>query len=135
MPPKIRGIVEYQLEHYFDSKRQLKEAEKVMMPSNTPKYSLEAVNHSETSRATENTAINIMQNRYLIEIEKSINAIEYVVSRLTNEDKKLVDLVYWKGTHTIDGAGYELNMSRRTAYRHNDMILKALARELGYIPT
>lgn len=134
LPPKIRGIVEYQLEHYHESRRQLKEAEKDILPSNTPNYSLEPVSHSEASRATENTAIKIMQDRYLAAVERNVNAIDYVLSKLKDEDKRLIDLVYWKGTHTKDGAAMALHMSRRTVYRRVDMILHAIASELGYIP-
>lgn len=105
-----------------------------MLPSNTPKYSLEAVNHTEASRATESTAIKIMHDRYLDGLERSVNAIEFILNQLNEEDKTLVDLVYWKGAYTIEGAGMELNMSRRTTYRHIDVILTALAKELGFIP-
>lgn len=134
LPPKIRGIVEYQLEHYHDSRRQLKEAERDMLPSNTPNYSFSPAAHSDTNRTTENTAVKIMANRYLVEIEKTVIAIEYITSRLSDEDKKLIDLVYWKGTHTITGAGMALHMTQRTAYRHIDAVLTALAREMGLIP-
>lgn len=134
LPPKIRGIVEYQLEHYYDSRRELKDAERDMMPSNTPKYSLDPAGHSEASRTTENVAIKIMASKYLVEIEKTVNAVEHITSRLSTEDYKLIDLVFFKGTHTITGAGLSLNMSQRTAYRHVDAILTELARELGLIP-
>ena len=135
LSPVIRKYVEYQLEHYYDSRRQLKDAERDMLPSNTPKYSLEPAGHSGTSRTTEAVAINIMANKYLVEIEKTVNAIDYVASRLSTEDKKLIDLVYFKGTHTITGAGLSLNMSQRTAYRHVDAILIKFAQELGLIST
>ena len=134
LPPKIRGIVEYQLEHYYDSRRELKDAERDMMPSNTPKYSSDPVTHGEASRTTENVAIKIMASKYLVELEKTVNSIEYITNRLSREDYELIDLVFFKGKFTITGAGQLLNMSQRTAYRHVDAVLTALARELGLIP-
>lgn len=75
-----------------------------------------------------------MHNRYLVELERSVNAIDFIMDRLNEEDKTLIDLVYWKGTHTITGAGEKLHMTQRTAYRHIDTVLKAIACEMGFIP-
>lgn len=104
------------------------------LPSNTAQLTHERKARNGVGRGVENNSISLAENAYLREIEKSVNAIEYVVGRLTDENRKLVEMVYFRATHTITGAGIELNMSQRTAYRHADAILTALAMELGLIP-
>ncbi|MBQ0167477.1 MAG: hypothetical protein KBT02_10270 [Treponema sp.] len=134
LPPAIRGIVRFRLEHYHSYKQQLNSFFNDLLPSNTAQLSHERKAHNGENRAVENNAITIAESAYILEIEKSVNAIEYVVSRLTEEDRKLVEMVYWRATHSLTGAGVILNMSQRTAYRHADAILTALAIEMGLVP-
>lgn len=134
LPPEIRGIVKYRLEHYHVNKRELVNCLNDIMHSNTAQLTHERKARSGVSRTVENNALTLADSAYLREIEKSVNAIEYVLARLTDEDRKLVEMVYWRATHTLTGAGLELNMSQRTAYRHADAILTALAIEMGLMP-
>ena len=134
LPPKLRGEIEYHLEHYYTYLREIKAAERDMLPSNTPKYSADPAGHAEAHRTTEDVAIKILSDRYIAKTAERIIAIEHILGRLSKEDFRLVELAFLRGTHTIAGAGLELNMSQRTAYRHVDAILTELARELGLIP-
>ncbi len=134
MPPEIRGIIKYRLEHYHLHRQELASTFSDLLPSNTAQLTHERKAHSNVSRNVEDIAVSIAENTYLREIEKSVNAIEYVVTRLSDEDKKIIELVYWRKTHTLTGAGTALNMSRRTVYRHADGILTALAKEMGLMP-
>ena len=77
--------------------------------------------------------MKLVSDRYINETQRNIDAIDHVLDRLEPIDRKLVDLVYWKGTHTKEGAALALNMSRRTGYRHINAILQAIALELGLI--
>lgn len=134
LPPEIRGIVRYRLEHYHMNKQELTNFYNEHINSKTAQLSHERKARGGVNRTTENEAMRFVENTYLREIEKSVTAIEYVINRLTVEDRKLVEMVYWRNSHTITGAGMELSMSQRTAYRHADMILKALAVEMGLLP-
>lgn len=134
LPPEIRGIVKYRLEHYHMYKHELSIYLNDELPSNTAQLTHERKARNGVSREVENKSISMAENAYLREIEKNVNAIEYVFERLTDENKKLVEMVYFRATHTLTGAGIELNMSQRTAYRHADAIIKALALEMGLIP-
>jgi len=40
----------------------------------------------------------------------------------------IVELVLWKGTHTLDGAALEAHCSERTAQQYNSDFIRAVAR-------
>lgn len=130
--PRVRAFVEWRLEHYHDDRRALAEYRTALMPSNTPRYTAEPPGQSGTGRPTEELATKLTANPYILELEKSCAAVERVTSRLTPERLRLVDLVYWRGTHTVSGAADFLHVSRRTAYRYINEVLTAIAAELGY---
>jgi RinA family phage transcriptional activator len=132
--PRVRAFVEWRLEHYQDDKRMLLEYLAEKMPSNVAAYGAEATarGQSGTGRPTEGLAVKLAADRYIVELERTVNAIEHVTERLTPERKKLVELVYWRGTHTPSGAAAVLHISRRTAYRYINEILTAIAAEMGF---
>lgn len=45
----------------------------------------------------------------------------------------LVELVFWKQTHTIQGAAMVLHLSERTAQRYHSDFIKEVARQFGLI--
>lgn len=100
----IRTFVEWQLRDYQENKKTLK---------------------------TEATAAADPQ--YHEHLVRSVRAISKVLGEATVEELELVRLVYWQRTHTITGAGMALNLGRSTAYRYQDRLIRAIARELGYI--
>lgn len=130
---RLKEFIEWELEHYPESKRQLEEYKRDMIPSATPAYSLSAGGHSGESRPTEGISFKILSDQYIIHTAQSIEAIERVLSRLSAEDKKLVDLVYWKGGHSISGAALASHTSKSVAYRRINAIITALAKEMGYV--
>lgn len=77
--------------------------------------------------------MQISSSVYLRNLEQTVRAIEYVVDRLDETDAKLISLVYFKGTYTIEGAAQIVNLSRRAAYNHINNVLVAVALELGLI--
>lgn len=133
LSPRVRGFVEWRLEHFREDKRVLNEYRATLMPSNTPHYGLEAAGgQSGSGRPTEALGVKLSTNPYILEIERAVLAIQYVTDRLTPERLRLIDLVYWRGTHTVEGAAAMLHVSRRTAYNWRNEVLTAIAAELGY---
>ena len=63
----------------------------------------------------------------------SRGGIRYVVDRLDMTDLQLVELVYFKGTHTVEGAAIIVGLSRTAAFNHINKVLTAVALELGLI--
>ena len=130
--PRVRGMVEWQLEHYREYKDEIQQYWADMIPSATSKYT-DGKGGGEVSRDTENTALRIASSPYLVQTERSCKAIEYVLKNADELDRKLVELVYWKQAYTVTGAAQILHVNQATAYRHiNDVLLK-IALELGYV--
>lgn len=130
--PRVRGMVEWQLEHYREYKDEIQRYWSDIIPSATPKYT-DGKGSGEVSRNTENTALRIATSPYLVQTERSCKAIEYVLKNADELDRKLVELVYWKQAYTVTGAAQILHVNKATAYRHiNDVLLK-IALELGYV--
>lgn len=131
--PRVRAFIEWRLEHYREDKRTLAEYRADLMPSNTPRYTAEpGGNMSGSGRPTEELAAKLAANPYILDLERGINAMEHVLNRLPPDRLRLIDLVYWKGSYTVEGAAQVLHVSRRTAYRHINEVLTAIAAELGY---
>ena len=132
--PKIKGYIEWQIEHYHEDKRQIEEYKKDLMPSATASYSLTAgCSKGEVGNSTEKTAIKIMSNTYILSTERSIKAIDSVLCQCDDADKLLIDLVYWRRTYTVEGAGVCIGLSRRAAYYRINKLLCAVAAEMGLI--
>lgn len=77
--------------------------------------------------------LQISSSAYVRQLEQTVAAIQYVIDRLDETDLRLIELVFFKGTHTVDGAAMIVNLSSRTAYRHINNVLTAVAMELGLI--
>ena len=131
--PRVRGMVEWQLEHYREYKDEIQQYWADMIPSATPKYT-DGKGGGEVSRNAENTALRIATSPYLMQIERSCKAIEYVLKNADDIDKKLVELVYWKQAYTVTGAAQCLHIGKTRAYERLNKMLLNIARELGYIP-
>lgn len=133
--PRIKGIVEWQLEHYREDRRQLEDAKQALMPSPTAGYgsAAGATSGGRAQRPTESAALHLATNRYIRQLEQSCAAIERVLSHCHEIDMKLIDLVYWKREYTVEGAGMKLNLSRSSAYQRINSILGAIAVEIGYV--
>lgn len=131
--PRVRGMVEWQLEHYREYKDEIQQYWADMIPSATPKYT-DGKGGGEVIRNAENTALRISMSPYLVQTERSCKAIEYVLKNADDIDRKLVELVYWKQAYTVAGAAQILHISRSAAYRRKDRILYNIATELGYVP-
>ena len=131
---RIRGYVEWEIEHYHDNKKQLEEYREQVMPSCTTNYSeAQSSNRSETTDTTAKAAIKLATAPYIKTLEVSTKAVEKTLERCDKTDLELIDLVYWKRTHTITGAGAKVGLSVAQAYRRINNILVSVAMEMGII--
>ena len=131
---KIRDFVEWQLTHYWENTKQLEQYKMDMIPSPTPSYSLTGGGGGNSeSRPSEQLVLRMVTDRYIVETTRIVESIKSVLEHTSDDDLRLIDLVYWKQTYSIEGAGMILNMSKSTAYRRVNDILTAIAVELGYI--
>ena len=133
LQPRVRDFVAWQLEHYPSNLAQLESVKRDLIPSPTPTYGGSEGHSSEAHRTTEDVVFQISSSAYVRQLEQTVSAIRYVIDRLDDTDLRLIELVYFKGTHTVDGAAMIVNLSSRTAYRHINNVLTAVAMELGLI--
>lgn len=130
----VKSYVEWQLEHYHEDKRQLEQYKLDLMPAATANYNFNGGGRSsEPGNPTERAAIKMLTNPYILNTERSINAIEAVLSRCDETDIKIITMVYWKRTHTVSGAGMKAGLSQSGTYLRINKILCTVALELGLI--
>ena len=133
LPLEIRTITEYKLSHIQEIKNELRRYKLDMMPSQTPSYSGMPGGGDPEARPMEDLAIKFATDCYIFEMERTIKAYDKVLSKTDKQDLKLIDMVYWKQSHTKEGAALACHMSKTAAYEHINTILCRLAEEMGYI--
>lgn len=134
LDPKVRNGIEAELENYYDTKKAIERMKRDLIPSPVPNYEPSAGGHSNSvSRSTENITLTLLNNIFLNEACKNIDAIEHVLSRSSRADQKLIELVYFRGTHTVTGAAQCVHMSRTQAYIHTTNILREIGIRMGRI--
>lgn len=79
---------------------------------------------TEASRSTENTALRQMSPAKQAEFDAVTKAVEATRRLKTGKERlALIDMVYWKQSHTLDGAAYALGYSYENAKRfHKDFM-------------
>lgn len=86
-----------------------------------------------TSRTTEQAALRSGLTR---QQERELNAVEKAIktTRRGSDGKirmKVVELVYFRGTHTIEGAAQTVHVSYTTAWRWTDNFVRLVGKYLG----
>lgn len=76
------------------------------------------------ARTTEKAALKELPRARQKELDAVKMAIEKTKQRFSGEDQlKLIDLVFWKGTHNVDGAAYKIGYSSAWGRKvHSDFI-------------
>lgn len=70
-------------------------------------------------------------NLALVAIRKSLAEIK---QGRDGEDKvKLIEMVYFKKSHSVDGAALVLHVSERTAHRWNSEFIYILGKRMGFL--
>ena len=132
LPDAIRLHAIWDFQHYRQMKKEIEDYKRELMPSSTAKIQGASAGHSGESRPTEALGIRLATDQYILQRERAVNIITTLLNELTEEDKKLIDMVYLSKRFTVEGAGMQLNMSRRTAYDHINKILQVYAHEQGW---
>lgn len=66
------------------------------------------------------------------EAEAVKKAIESTMALKAGEERiALVDIIFWKRTHTIQGAAMLLHLSERTAQRWHSEFIREVAKQFG----
>lgn len=92
------------------------------------------IGSSEVSRGTENYALRILPGVS----EKEFQAVEKAISE-TAKDKygperlALIEMVFWKQSHTLVGAAMAIPTSQRTGRRWHSDFIKLVAKHYGLL--
>lgn len=85
-------------------------------------------------RQTESIAIRELPYTEQREYEAVKKAIETTARLKTGADRLcLVDLVFWKQTHTLQGAAFKIHSSYRTAVRYHSDFILLVAKNYGLL--
>lgn len=134
LAPKVRGFVEWQLERYNEDKKQLEQYKNDMIPSVTASYSpTGGIGGGGTSNPTESIGLKISTNPYILSTERSCRAIERALSHCDDVDMRLIDLIYWKQSYTVAGAGEKVGLTRSPTFARVNKILCRIALEMGLV--
>lgn len=104
-----------------------------MIPSSIPKYGPQTGGFDPEQRPTEDVAVRIANNDYILQLERTVIAIGSVYDRLSAGDQELVRMRYWSGDLTPEGIAYRLNIDKATFYYRLNNILVEIARRLGLV--
>jgi len=130
----VKSYVEWQLEHYHEDKRQLEQYRLDLMPSATSNYNFNGGGRSsEPGNPTERAAIRMLTNPYILNTMRCIEAIEKTLDQCDDTDKKLIELIYWRKTHTAAGEGMVSHLSQTGVYTRLNRIHYLIALEFGLI--
>ena len=129
----VRVYVEGVLSNYSADRKALRDCRAELLPSAVARYGGTGGGGSGESRPVETLGIRMADDRFLREKQRTVEAVERVLGRCSRPDRRIVQLVYIKRTHTVGGAALTVNMGKTMAYDHLNAVLWALAAELGLV--
>jgi len=90
------------------------------------------VHGSGVFRTTENLAIKELPTTRQREYEAVSKAIATTERCCDGRDRlEIINLVFWKQTHTLEGASLQIPCSYRTACRWHEQFIKLVAKNFG----
>lgn len=101
----------------------------------TPNYS-GVWGSSGAGRAVEEVALRELPTTAQREFEAVRRAIQATERMASSRDRlKIIDLVFWKQTHTLEGAALMIPCSYRTARRYHSEFVVTVAKAYGLLDT
>lgn len=134
MKQSLKKHIEDELRDYDTTKRDWEEIQDSIV-SGSGHGDDSGIRGTDISNPTASKALQLITNKRLAQLEKTIKAVESVVTRLPEEKFKLVVLKYWTKPQPLNDVGMAmaLNCSQSTFYEWKNGILKLIAIELGLI--
>lgn len=101
----------------------------------TPNYGRSEGHGYEVPRTTEQLALRCLPETEQKELDSVELAIEYTKQTFADADLrlKLVKLVFFTKSHTLQGAADEIHVSYRTAFRWHNAFIRQVAQEFGLL--
>lgn len=133
LPHNIRKMCEYQLRHYKRDKKELDEYKAQFLPSMAVNYDSLHVSGGTEQRQVEDSVIRMTTSAHVLHLEKSISAVEHALALCDNVDLRIIELVDFRRSHSVIGAGAEVGLTEVPAYNRRNRILMDIALEMGYV--
>lgn len=124
--------IEAELRDYPENRQRLKDMRSDMiLKSPAPDEGSQISSRNSVSKPTESTALQLITNKRLAALARTVTAIEKTVDMLDGDRRRLVELRYFEKYLTPAGVAKELHISERTFYNWRDEVIKLIAVELG----
>lgn len=129
--------IEDELRHYHETKKELEELRSnVITGSIFREYRDDNIGGSSggsVSNPVERQATILEMDKQINRMSKVVSAITDVLSRISENDKTMIQLRYWSNhKHTWEYIAIQSFMDRATAIRHRDIIIKEIAKQTGF---
>ncbi len=99
----------------------------------TPVYSGAPGGSGSVRRTTEDIAIRELPSNKQREYEAVRRAVEATERMNASRDRlQIIDLVFWKKSHTLDGAALTIPCSYQTAQRYHADFIHQVAKQYGF---
>lgn len=121
--------IEFELYHLDASKKTYKEHQDNIIHG---KGLVQEVRGTHVSKPTEAKAVKLVSSLHLQEMQKRIEAIDYVLKILPEIKLELVKEKYFKRQYTDSGIMQKLNIEQATFYRYKREIIELIADRLGW---
>lgn len=109
------------------------EQESLQAPTMTAKYEL-SPHGAGISKPTESGALRGLTGNKLREYNAVNDAINQTLARWDGKERiRLVELVFWKRSHTLVGASLKCNVSERLARQWHTEFIRAVAKNYGLL--
>ncbi len=105
------------------------EADELQKVSVTAAYGHRGGRSSETDRTTEAAALRQLTKHE----QEELDAVEKAISASSPETVEVIRLVFWKRTHTLNGAAMALHLSYMSARRRQADFLRRVAKNRGLL--
>lgn len=104
-------------------------ADEMQRVSVTAAYGPQAGHSSQPSRTTETAALRQLTGKE----QEELYAVEAAIAASSAETVQLIRMVFWRRSHTLQGAALELHLSYRSARRRQADFLRRVARHRGLL--
>jgi RinA family phage transcriptional activator len=129
----VKKYIEGELTSYLIHKKKLQqEKQNAYLQQCANGYAPITKSANYSSSEVERKALYLMTDRTILRLENSVQAIENVLSDLSEELQTLIELKYFKDKDNQFVAD-QLNISLRTFYHWRDKALLGFARGFGFI--
>lgn len=121
--------IESELKQYKSTLKELTQLKEDIILSTPEK---QEVRGNDVGDPTLNKMLKISLSRKIMEMEKTVKAVEKVHKSLFGEKRRVME-EYWNGKYTVQGMAYEFGVDERTIRRWKRFIVYSVAIELKYL--